>query len=111
MGPALAVSSLSASSDPSARPNSDAPLLPNAIFGPRQRIGEAGVVERFEQVVERVHLEGTECVLIVGRDEHDHREAVRPDPLHGSERWFRAAAHRLPSSSPADRSMTSWREA
>jgi hypothetical protein len=52
------------------------------LLGPPQRRAEAVVVERLEQVVERVHLEGAQRVLVVGGDEHDDRHRARSDRLH-----------------------------
>ena len=38
-------------------------------------------VEGFEQVVERMHVESLQGVLVVGRHEDDHRHLRRPDGL------------------------------
>jgi hypothetical protein len=45
---------------------------------PPERFPESVGVERLEQVVEGVHLEGPHGVLVVRGDEHDGRHVPRP---------------------------------
>jgi len=53
-------------------------LGPDAL----ERLLEAGLVERLEQVVEGAHLEGAQRVGLVSGDEHHEREALAADRLH-----------------------------
>src|SRR4051812_37675086 len=46
------------------------------LAGARQRLAEALAVERLQQVVERVHVEGAQRVAVVGGDEDHERHLV-----------------------------------
>src|SRR5690606_16692936 len=53
-------------------------FLRRALFGEArahsvERVGELVLVDRLHQVVDRVGLERPDCVLLVGRDEHEQR--------------------------------------
>ncbi len=56
-------------------------LRPRAIDGPGKAIG----VKRLEQIIQRVHLEGAQRVLIERRHEHHHRRRVRVELLQHRE--------------------------
>ena len=51
-----------------------------------ERLPEPLAAERLEQVVERVHLERPQRVLVVGGDEDDRRHAFGADGLNHAER-------------------------
>ena len=55
-----------------------------------QRLLETIAAERLQQVVDRVHLEGLQRVLVVGGDEHDRRHPIGADLLDDA----KAVAHR-----------------
>jgi hypothetical protein len=43
------------------------------LLGAVQRLPQAGLLDRLQQVIDRVHLEGADRVLVVGGDERDKR--------------------------------------
>src|SRR5262249_1660169 len=55
------------------RPSS---LTGDLMFGSLQSLVEPLAVERLEQVIERVDFKGAQRILIVGRDEDDHRSLL-----------------------------------
>src|ERR1700693_6415916 len=81
----------------------------NFCFGTLNRLAKALTVERFQQVVEGMHLESLDCVLIVGCYKNDrghfgasyrleHFEAAHLGHLHVQEKQvglqFRDGCHR-----------------
>ena len=53
------------------------PLLAQAHFGALQRVEEAAPVERFQQIIERVHFEGADRVVFISGGEDDQRAQLR----------------------------------
>ena len=52
-----------------------------ALLGARERRAQAGVVERLEQVVDRVDLEGAHGVRVIRRDEDRGRQDLGTERL------------------------------
>ncbi len=77
---------------------------PQALPRARQRLGETLLAERLEQVVDRVHLERAQRVLVVGRREDDRhargRAARAPRSRSTSASARRGTAGRATARSP-----------
>ena len=71
---------------PDARALIGSHLVPfDALVGAGERLAQAPLVDRFEQVIDRVHLERTHRVLVKGGHERDQRQVALLQHAHDTD--------------------------
>ncbi len=76
---------LSCSRSARRRPQLPFPLLAESLARPAKSLPELPVVERLQNVVEGVQLEGAHRIAVEGGDEHHHRHPIGADLLDDRE--------------------------